>query len=701
MDYAILKSYEDVSDYVSQVADIADSNRNAFGFLVATAYEQMAFKGQLWVAVNHLGSLVGYLMFGGTMPILKVTQTYACPSVRGQGVAALLIDALKSHAQRSGYHSISARVASDLPANSFWERVGFSIFRQEQGGKTTNRIINIRGYKLEGNDLFSGLSAETNRIVPIGPVLKQSVYALDLNLLLAVYKAREGYSVVARIIQAGFQGEYSICVTPEFKKELQRQSDSFADDPVMRLAGIFPEVRGDVDVSGISEALREIVFPSRKATRKSAQNDESDLLHLAYCISAGVDGFITREKALLKACNNIKDKYGVLILSPEEMISDDEESLDVEAPLNKDFTLSSTFATEEIKGFLYRYSVPSIILEKLLHDSPIKNPATIYEARLDNDLFGVFFLCKPSKAKGSALAALYLDEGCPKSVAAIDHFVETALRLRCEFTYRLDLYICDGQGLTEQTLIKKGFFRSDDHFVKIITSHFLDEKNWGRFAKDVKQLCGLSMPEKLPAKKALMNTGVCCSDGNGQVETFSWFDFESIIGPRFIVNPDRDCILVSIQEHYANGLIGNVTNQLSLLSSHEQALLLEKAYFRSSNKAAMFKKGGLVAFYVSGDKSIQEIIGFARITYSGVVSLDEAMMRFARQGVLSREELKGFLDRNGNLHVFTFDNFLEFDRRLSFAKAKARGLISDANLVSPERIDLKQLKLLIREVFDE
>lgn len=701
MDYTILKQYTQVSNYVSQVSAIADKNKIAFGFLSSTAYEQMASKGQLWIAIDDSKELKGYLMFGGTMPTLKIFQVYACLSSKGHGVGKQLIDALKDHAKNKNYHSIVARVASDLPANNFWERMEFPIYRQDKGGEVKKRIINIRGYSLEDNDLLAGLTHQASGVNPIGPVLERPVYAIDLNLLLDVFKARRGYLKVVKIMQIGLQGGFSICVTPEFKKELERHSANFSDDPVLRLAEVFPEIKAGLDVTNIAESLRSTVFPCRTSTRKAAQNDESDLLHLAYCISAGIGGFITREKALLRACDKIKDQYGVLILSPDELVQDDGESLDINSPLNTDFSFSMSSVNNEIKKFLEGFTAPAVITDLLNSDSPIKETAYVYEARLDETLFGVYFFHKPTKATNCAVAALYIDESYPQSIATIDHFLETALRYKSGFSYRLDLYIGRGQDLTGETLLKKGFFKTDNHFVKIIINQFLDTKNWGRFARDLKAFCGFSIPEKLPSKKELINTGVCFTDSNAQIEVFSWFDFESIISPRFIINPDRDCILVPIRENYANGLIGNVTNQLSLLSSHEQSLLLEKAYFRSSNKASIFKKGGVIAFYVSGSKSIQEIIGFARITYSGIISIDEAMVKVGRQGVLSRDELKEITDRNGKLHVFTFDNFLEFDRRITFTKAKRLGLISNANLVTPERINLKQLKVLIRETFDE
>lgn len=701
MEYTVLKQSDQVTDYVSEVSSLADKNKKAFGFTPSSAYEEMASKGQLWVVINGSSELRGYLIFGGTMPTLKVFQIYACPSVKGHGVGKLLINELKEHARGMHYHSISARVAADLLANNFWDAVDFPVYHQVKGGKTTNRTINVRGFSLEDNDLLTGLTHDKSGIKPSGPILERPVYALDLNLLLDVYKAREGYKKVIKIMQIGFQGGFSICVTPEFKKELERQSASFSDDPVMRLAAVFPEVTTDADIECVAETLRDIIFPCRASTRKHAQNDESDLRHLAYCTSAGIGGFITREKALLRACSAIKDKYGVLILSPDELVLNDGESLSIETPLNTDFSFSTSNVTEEIRVFLKDFTAPSVITDLLNDNSPIKEAVSIYEARLDENLFGVYFFNKPTKGTNSALAALYIDESCPQSVAAIDHFLETALRYKSGFPYRLDLYLGKGQDKTEETLRKKGFFKVGDHFVKIIANQFLDAKNWGRFSKELKALCGFSIPEKLPSKKELINTGICITDKSNQVETFSWFDFESVIGPRFVLSPERDCVLVPIRENYANGLIGNVTKQHSLLSSHEQTLLLEKAYFRSSGKASLFKKGGLIAFYVSGIKSIQEIVGFARITYSDVISIDEATVKVDRQGVLSRDELVGITDKHGKLHVFTFDNFLEFDRRLSFKKARKLGLISKANLVAPERIKLKQLNILIGEAFDE
>ena len=89
----------------------------------------------------------------------------------------VLIESLKEYAKKNNYHTILARVAADLPANKFWDKMNFRIFRQEPGGRTTGRLINIRGYSLEDNNLLSGLSECHQMTMSDGPILSKILYA--------------------------------------------------------------------------------------------------------------------------------------------------------------------------------------------------------------------------------------------------------------------------------------------------------------------------------------------------------------------------------------------------------------------------------------------------------------------------------------------------------------------------------------------
>ena len=691
----ILKDFNRVNSYVNDVRKLADQNKGSFGFLPACAYEDLAFKGQLWVAIDNQKKISGYLIFGGTMPTLKVFQVYACAEQRQTGVARNLIGELTSHAKKNNFSSITARVASDLSSNGFWEKMGFEVYRQEKGGATTNRTINIRSLLLRENDLFGQIN-NTKGLAPTKPILDASTYAIDLNLLIDITKNRDGLDAVTKIIRSGLQGKYQLYVTPEFKRELKRHSNSVDDDILLRLSECFPQLEGAHDSTKLTQQLREIVFPQRNRERKESVNDRSDLEHLAHCIQGNVNAFITREKALLRASSELRRRFRIAVISPDELTADEGWN-PKDTPLNADFKLKETPVSTEVKDFINSFA-PQQAISNLIESKSNLRDITAYEVHFDNIRVAVFLWRKPSKANPRSIAALYIDESTPRYIAIIDHFIEISIREKNEFLYCLDLYIGEAQEHTKETLNKKGFIRSEHHYVKIVCNTFPSPKTWNALRDDISTSSGIKIPQKIPSKKELKNTGVCISDNN-KVHTFSWFDFETLIGPRFIVSAERECILIPIREHYAAGLIGNIRNQLSLLDSNETLFALEKAYFRSPLKSSAFSRGTIIAFYVS--HSLKEIIGLARVTYSEKMKVNDAAARFSRQGVLSIETLSEIADKSGTIHAFTFDNFIEFDKRVPFSRAKTLKLISDANLVSPELLNLRQLEVLIKEAFND
>lgn len=82
---------------------------------------------------------------------------------------------------------------------------------------------------------------------------------------------------------------------------------------------------------------------------RTAQNDQSDLTHLAYCAKNKV-GFITSERAILRQAIKLKEKYGITVVSPAEIdfgVTAD-ESITVETD-NESLEIKSKNASNEIK----------------------------------------------------------------------------------------------------------------------------------------------------------------------------------------------------------------------------------------------------------------------------------------------------------------------------------------------------------------
>jgi len=100
-------------------------------------------------------------------------------------------------------------------------------------------------------------------------------------------------------------------------------------DPVLELAEkTLPvlEKIDDTDLRRLKEEIRAIVFPDRSQARKEAANDESDLHHLAYCIQNNKSGFLTQEKALLRARHALRSKYGLPMNGSRTMLPRSEQS---------------------------------------------------------------------------------------------------------------------------------------------------------------------------------------------------------------------------------------------------------------------------------------------------------------------------------------------------------------------------------------
>ncbi len=117
-------------------------------------------------------------------------------------------------------------------------------------------------------------------------------------------------------------------------------------------------------------------------------------------------------------------------------------------------------------------------------------------------------------------------------------------------------------------------------------------------------------------------------------------------------------------------------------------------------KRSHFSRGVLIIFYVSGNKGgRKEAVGIGRITFYGTLSTTEAMLKLSRQGVLEKIELDGIAGPKGVVSVFTFDNFLMFDRPIPYRRLKEMGCIGGANLVTAQPLAGDALGRIVAEGF--
>lgn len=702
----------DVESFLFDVCTHADDNRESFGFLPEQSYLERAQENRLWVLTTDDNEYVGHLIYGGKHPTLKIFQIYIAEGYRGLGHSNRLITEIKEFAESNSYSLLSARVASDLPANKFWRSAGFKIVRQEQGGKTTGRFINQYAFELDGNSLLNNSIEDITRSgqgYEESPILRKPVYVLDLNLVFDLVRGTAATKETSALVAAAFDGNIKLCVTPELPVELERKSYDIHDDPMLAFAKNLPSLREveQTQLDSINDDLRKIIFPNRSLIGKGAPNDKSDLNHIAICILHNVDGFVTREKALIRTSLKIKKQYGLEVLSPFDFFVDSRESASLYE--RGDYRLGTSEISikpyalnirADVENFLRSLGVVEGEISRVI-ELNIKNNDSqklVVTSNPAGNVVGFLSWDVPRKLRPISECFLYVDESYGEAITTVDHLIETVFRSADrDFPCRIDLFTSYSQIETRCTAKKRGFKEQADRrkLSKVFCKGVIDEKGWEVFSLGYSQLTGVPLRRSLPTYNELINTGMPTGDS-----ITSFFDYETIISPGVLLPKGRDGLMLPIKAKFAKQLLG-VDSQADMFAAKEALLSVEKLYVRSKQRSSYFDKGCIVVFYVSKEKRMWgEAIGFARITYSEVINTTDVAIKLSRQGVLTEEDLEEISDDKGMVHAVTFDNFNVFDTPIPFSELKESGVVSGANLVTVEKVSWQQISRIFCSGFD-
>jgi GNAT superfamily N-acetyltransferase len=210
--FEIERKPHEVPRLLRSVQTHADANRDALGFLPAQAYEQAARQGTLFVAVDPRGQeprYAGHILFGATYPHAKIFQVYVASEHRKHGIGRLLVQTLLGFLEEKQYLSVTARVASELPANAFRNSLKFEIVATKSGGMTRGRTINVRARQFNTPALF-GYRRPVSGIPLTDPLPNPTtILALDLNVFFRCRKTPTTFRVWRGRHERSFQQYYA------------------------------------------------------------------------------------------------------------------------------------------------------------------------------------------------------------------------------------------------------------------------------------------------------------------------------------------------------------------------------------------------------------------------------------------------------------------------------------------------------------
>jgi GNAT superfamily N-acetyltransferase len=708
----ILQKTADVLEYVETVRQSADTERDALGFLPSHAYEEAARKGTLFVAVSDVTErqYAGHILFGNKFPHARIYQTFVSPPARGNGVGSMLVTSLVDFAESRGYLSVGAKVASDLDANKFYESLGFEILNVKAGGSSRGRVINIRGKQLDTPALF-GYRQRVSGLPLAEPISAFTpVLTIDLNVFFDVAKNRPRATFGGIVMGASFNNLIRLTVTDEFAAELRRTS-SGTHDPVLEFALQLPTLSSPME--GIPEVtlqrLSEIVFPARAASGSLTVQDRSDLKHLAIAAHHTVTAFVTAERALVDASQELEEQFGLRVVHVENLAALLMEIAKVRSPLDIGFADGDL----RLSGMDARLS-PSIdaLSSALELSEDVRTSLTSKGMQSENrnallTSLGDDIVCMASwKAHASFTreldVLLLVDEEQASCEVAVDALLHQLSRIAtASGPARIQLTIPNVCLNGQRIALRCGFLRCSDtspklsRFQRLSIGAPVPEASWESIRRAIQGMADMTFPSDFPLfTGADMRVNFEAKDS--KEFAIDLFDLETTLSPTILLLAGRSGVLVPIKPIYADDLLGTA-EQASLFPKRKAAVIHERTYFCSSRNVKQFERGTAAVFYESGKSNGRmAAIALARVRNAEVISKHKLSHNTIECGVLDEQDLIEITEGE-QVTALTFDNVMKLKRPVPLSKLRELGCIDGANAVTSRTITATQLQQIVEE----
>ena len=701
----------EVCRWVKSIQISADSNRDALGFLPAQAYEQAAKQGTIFVALDRHGNearYAGHVLSGATYPHGKIYQVYVASEYRKSGVGQLLVQTILDYLEDKQYLSVSARVASDLPANGFWNSLKFEIVATKSGGATRARTINIRARQFNTPALFGYRRPVSG--IPLRDPLPNltSVFAIDLNVFFDVAKRRPRSEYGGVVMSAAFNNLVRLMVTQEFTNELRRTSNSI-QDPILEFALQLPTL--PAPQNGMSkqvlEELATIVFPDRAKAGALTTQDRSDLVHLAIAAHHKIAAFVTAEDALVQASRTIETKFGIRILHVKDLAETLRSATSVSSALeigfsDRDLRLSDV---TELHSAAIRDLIDSVKLSRDLRGLALAegvqaNTRCSLAISFGDQVICAAFWQPQSILRGVLEAFLLVDEDQASALVAVNALLNRLSRIASERgPARLGLLIPNSSIGTQDVAVRYGFMRctgSDpeiSRYQRLTIGGVVDANSWPSVRQHLQVTADMRLAKDF-ASIADDELRIQFQSHSGTEFVIDLFDLETILSPTLFALPGRDGILAPIRAIYADDLLGTA-EQASLLPRPQAAILHERTYFSSPRNERFLTVGTPIVFYESSKANGRSAaIAIARVTSTVVVPKSQIAATLLDGGVVAEEDMKN-LSSGDLIAATTVDNVLKLRKPVALKDLRALGCVDKANLITSKPITSDQLRQIL------
>lgn len=716
--FKFLRAREDVTPFIERVVEASNDERNAFGFLPRATYDDFAYQRQVIVAIDsESNEFAGYAIFAGALPTAKVRQTYVAPNWRRQGLGQALVAEVIRACEEIGYLSVTATVASDLTAaNAFYESLGFAAFFEKPGGKIRQRTLIVRGRVLNTPSLFNlPKKTEPNASTLILNAPKTGpapLFLFDLNVLFDVVKQRRDYTSISRVFAAAFENEVRLAISEEFVIELQRQTERFPQDQILKLAAALPIVPkpSKVLAQPYADELARLVFPERHRADLLTEQDRSDIGHLTTAIVEDVAGFVTSEKAILRNADELRLRYGIEVVSPLVFASVPDDQLGPPTSVTvevQERSITSRELSDTDRALLSssanRLGISPSAVRTILSQGTSRSPRTRVVVRGDSELIAAASWRPGATDDAGSQLHVFADMQDTAAELAVDHLLDLACRSTSAskdgflwIESSPSLPIIRERALNFGFQVSKQAPGSAERLVKVSLGRPITADNWSEVASLLHSRFMITLPETAPPF-ANPDGSIEVGNPDGSSTEMRLRMLEDFLGPTILALAERPAIIVPIWPHYAEALFQG-TLQPTFLAGRRAGLSPQKCYLSNARNALRIPENGVIVFFESAGKAKSKgrsaATAIARVQRRFLATERTASSLAQLRGVLSQLDIQTMANGE-DLCVTEFDNLLKLRYPVPLARLKEIGCADGANLVTAKTLSSNSLQRLI------
>jgi ribosomal protein S18 acetylase RimI-like enzyme len=680
------------------IVALANGEKEAVGFLPEAAYRDAIEKRRLvamCTPLNGHSEVVGFILFSGVFPNARIQQVVVAAPHRRARIASALVNEIVSQLEARGYLTISAGVASNLPAaQAFYEHNRFVARRSRQGGQARNRIIILRARDLDTENLFSVLeppSAASQSAIDLG-LRKRSasqapLYAIDLNVMFDVTKGknRPRSPLAGQLITAALAHKIRLAVAPEFVVELEREAKDKDVDPVLQLARQLPRLPAldGAEMERLTALVHNIVFVAVNSSDAGRPQALSDARHLAQAALARASGYVTSDKQILAAREQLLQQIGIDVANLDEfaaLLPAESVSADYSQLKGTECAMKSA-PVETVRKYLEEHRVTGSLVSEF---APAMTGLGHWRARVvseTGEIVAIGVYVAPASINAPARVLVHVRSDHVSCETFADHLLDTQCLEACHSSpVTIELPNVPGQTAVRRAATLRGFLPvpGADTLIKVALGRPVTQQNWTAIARQTRRRTGLRLPES-PPDATTLQSGLLVQGPDGRSVAVRLSALEDALGPTILVWPGRDGVIVPIARNYADDLLGT-GDQFPLFGSPEAAFVARRTYFNSPRTATLMRPGRPILFYESKRSGGRgAIVAAARIVDATVMAKQQVSDDLLRRAVV--EDLEP-LTASTDVLATSFDNLLRLPAPVSLETMRRLEVDISSNLIT-------------------